>query len=187
MSYRILPVGHRTEDAMTSMAFRFTVGTLALAGVVGCGQGPALGTADSAQRENAGAMVAPTATLRGRLVRPDGIVNHLSARVHVTEPAAPADEPCTVTGTPSAQVGISTKPQAELAVGGEPRYDIYNTSSLIMSALLRNVCGTQTGAFDLYAPDGSFYKRISLRFTADGPGEGARKSGDGYLVETALP
>jgi hypothetical protein len=92
---------------------------------------------------------------------------------------------CVASGEPSALVQTAPFAGVPMPAATTYRYRLGETGTLYLGALVRNVCGRQIAAFDLFAPDGSFYDRLPAVFTVGG--EGARPVGDGWVVEVALP
>jgi hypothetical protein len=94
---------------------------------------------------------------------------------------------CAVQGEPTAALFTATKLPDALPDSSDARYSIYSTRGIVLGALVGNVCGEQIAAFELFAPDGSLYKRALLPFTAEGDGVGVRRVEGGTLVWVGLP
>ena len=117
---------------------------------------------------------------RGSRIRP-------SSGVRVRFDPARAGHLCRSEASPSAlvQTGVAAGVDVPRAVGF--RYRLDGTPSIYVAVYVRNLCGGHIGRFDFYAPDGQLYTRRPAIFVADGEGTGARRVGDGYVIEAELP
>lgn len=102
-------------------------------------------------------------------------------------PAEPAGEECQILGEPRAVVFTSTKPGTEVPTTEVKRYSIYSTTGVFVGAYLQNLCGAHQAGFEVWAPDGTLFKQVSVDFEAQGKGIHALKLANGYLVGFAFP
>ena len=67
------------------------------------------------------------------------------------------------------------------------RYPVDQTPGLRLAAKLSGLCGSHVGHFDLYAPDGSFYNRLSGPFAVGVSASGVRWEQNPPVLEMTLP
>jgi hypothetical protein len=118
-----------------------------------------------------------------RLIQPLVRLADLRSPVPRTPPGPPDPEECVVSGIPSAMVRSGSAPGVAFPGSAAPRYLIDETAEIYLAALLRNLCGTHVAIFDLYAPDGSFYTRLTAAFDA----ARAPAVDGGRIVEVRIP
>lgn len=171
---------------------------LALAFGVGCGAEPWTSSGDrsfgTAAQGSEVAVSRPAVTARlagqlaridlGRLIRPDRNVVPPDPRPP-TEPA-PAQSEC-VEGARSAAVETTATATGTSKSVSASRYPLDQTPSLRLGARLSGLCGCHVGHFDIYAPDGSFYTRLSAPFVVGSSASGVRWELNAPVLEMTLP
>lgn len=144
----------------------------------GCGAeglAPQLGASEHAVVRAAG-------SLRNPLTRsPARVSDGIASRVSLRDPAAVS---CRAAGEAGAVLQVAPQQGANVPTKHTPRFTS-KTPAVYMNALLVNVCGAHVATFDVYAPNGEFYARLSRPFNTSG--EGVRASTSGHVVEMELP
>jgi hypothetical protein len=102
-----------------------------------------------------------------------------------TEPG-PAQSEC-VEGPRSASVETTATATDTGKAVSASRYPVDQISSLRLSAKVSGLCGAHVGHFDLYAPDGTFYTRLSGRFEIGTRVQGVRFEAGAPVLEMTLP
>jgi hypothetical protein len=136
--------------------------------------------AGETQAAPAGETSSSLTMIPGTRVRPS---SHVRVRFDPTR----AGYLCRNEASPSALVQTSATPGVDVPRAVGFRYRLDHTPSIHVAVYVRNLCGGHLGRLDFYAPDGRLYTRRPALFVADGEGTGARRVGDGYVIEVELP
>ena len=109
-------------------------------------------------------------------------LDRVAARVSLPREGGAAA--CHVAGEAGAVLQVSAQPAANVPTKHLARFS-RTSRSVYLNALLVNVCGAHVATFDLYAPSGEFYARLSRPF--DTAGAGVRSGSEGHIIEMELP